>query len=294
MARSKHHKRTRSASPTSSTDSDPLHRPLLREAESEDDIEALQSIYAASSSDSDASSITGLERLGSDFKSFLSYLGILTLYKRLEKLVRMQKSKTEQHQRWRRRARKWLGSKYQHYLLISLIAIDVLCIFADIFISLYTCEEGKNTSKKVHHRLDKTQEALAIISLVFSCIFLTELLITLWAFGWRWLKSKFHVFDAVVIIASFVVDVVLHGVNSEVASLVVLLRLWRFVKIIEEISDTQEDRIEAFEEKVKKLKEENERMARELERWRQGHGGGEGQGEDLEAQRDSGTTSRDT
>ena len=179
MARSKHHKRTRSASPTSSTDSDPLHRPLLREAESEDDIEALQSIYSASSSDSDASSITGLERLGSDLKSFLSYLGILSLYKRLAKLVRMEKSKTEQHQNWRRRARKWLGSKYQHYLLISLIAIDVLCIFADIFISLYTCEEGKNTSKKVHHRLDKTQEALAIISLVFSCIFLTELLISM-------------------------------------------------------------------------------------------------------------------
>ena len=66
------------------------------------------------------------------------------------------------------------------------------------------------------------------------------------------------------------------------------------MKIIEEISDTQEDRIEAFEEKVKKLKEENGRMARELERWRQGHGGGEGQGGDLEAQRESGTTSRNT
>lgn len=187
-----------------------------------------------------------------------------------------------------------MASKYQHYLLISLIAIDVLCIFADIFISLYSCEEGKNTSEKVHHRLDRTQEALGIISLVFSCIFLTELVITLWAFGWRWLRSKFHIFDTIVIIASFVVDVVLHGVNSEVASLVVLLRLWRFVKIIEEISDTQEDRIEAFEEKLKKLKEENGRMVRELESWRKGHGGGGVRGGDLEAQRESGRTSNDT
>ena len=71
MARSKHHKRTRSASSTSSTNSDPLHRPLLREVESEDDIEALQSIYPGSSDDSDASSIiTGFERLGSDLNTF--------------------------------------------------------------------------------------------------------------------------------------------------------------------------------------------------------------------------------
>lgn len=257
------HHRARSASLCSSTDSDPLHRPLLQEAASEDDIEALRSVYSRSSSDSSASSITGFERVGADIRGFYKYIkgSILKPFKM---------EKNGKHERCRAKARRWLGSKYQHYLLIILISLDVSCIFADIFISLYTCEEGKNRSETTDRRIERTQEALAIISLVFSCIFLAELIVTLWAFGLRYLKSKFHIFDAIVIIAGFVVDVVLRGVNSEVASLVVLLRLWRFVKIIEEIGNGAGVRVEELEERIGKLEEENSKMAGELASWRRG------------------------
>lgn len=186
---------------------------------------------------------------------------------------------SSKHQRYRGRARKWLDSKYQHYLLIGLIAIDVSLIFTDIFISLYTCEEGRNRSESTDRRLDRTQEALKIISLVFSCIFLLELLITLWAFGIKRLKSKFACFDAAVIIAGFVLDVVLNGVNSEVASLVVLLRLFRFVKIVEEMGSTTETRIEGLKEEMETLKRENAKLEGELADFRMGDlesGGGNG------------------
>lgn len=49
-----------------------------------------------------------------------------------------------------------------------------------------------------------------------------------------YLHSWFHVFDALVIVASFLIDILTRGVVEEVASLVIILRLWRFVKIVEE------------------------------------------------------------
>lgn len=47
----------------------------------------------------------------------------------------------------------------------------------------------------------------------------------------RYFKSKFHCFDAIVIVAGFVVDVCLKNTLEEVASLVVVLRLWRVFKV---------------------------------------------------------------
>lgn len=48
-----------------------------------------------------------------------------------------------------------------------------------------------------------------------------------------------------------------HGVVEEVASLIIILRLWRFVKIIEELSVASAERMEDLEVKVDRLEEEN-------------------------------------
>ena len=44
-------------------------------------------------------------------------------------------------------------------------------------------------------------------------------------------KSKFHCFDAFVIVAGFIVDVCLKGILEEIGSIVVVLRLWRVFKV---------------------------------------------------------------
>ena len=53
----------------------------------------------------------------------------------------------------------------------------------------------------------------------------------------------FHCLDAFVILASFIVDVLSHGVLEEIASLVIILRLFRFVKIVEELSVGAAERV---------------------------------------------------
>ena len=83
----------------------------------------------------------------------------------------------------RRQVRSFLASKWGHYLVFFLVSLDVSCIFADFLLSLYICEHTCRIEETVNPALPKTQNALAVVSLVFSCLFMVELLASLWAFG---------------------------------------------------------------------------------------------------------------
>lgn len=151
--------------------------------------------------------------------------------------------------------------------VLALVSLDLLGIFGDIFINLYTCEEGEPSPT-----WDQVREGLGIAGLVFSCLFMVELILSLWAFGWRYFQSLFHIMDATVILAGFVVDVLLKGVLEEVASLVVVLRLWRFFKIIEEFSVGAEEQMDGLEARIEMLESENRHLKAQLERGRNSKG----------------------
>ncbi|CAK7270541.1 hypothetical protein SEPCBS57363_004155 [Sporothrix epigloea] len=166
-------------------------------------------------------------------------------------------------QRWsglRRRAQHYLASTQKHYLILLLVGVDVIAILAEILISLVACETGTKNRPWV----DPALEASKIVGLVISSLFLVELLASLWAFGWELFSSWFHCFDTFVILVSFVIDVLAHGVLEDIASLVVMLRLWRVVKIVEEMSVGAEERMEELEAQVEKLERENAALGQQL------------------------------
>ncbi|KAK8098401.1 uncharacterized protein PG998_013887, partial [Apiospora kogelbergensis] len=140
----------------------------------------------------------------------------------------------------RRETRRFLSSKAKHWVILALVALDVAGILSDIFIALITCELKMEDKAWVQ----PTRSALTNFSLVMSCLFLLELLLCLWAEGIRYLSSWFHCFDAFVIVGSFVIDLLEHGIAEEIASLIVILRLWRFVKIANELSVEASEQIE--------------------------------------------------
>lgn len=81
----------------------------------------------------------------------------------------------------------------------------------------------------------------------------------------RYLSTPFHLFDSTVILLAFITDVLLRGVLEEVGSLVILLRLWRFFKIIEEFSVGAQERMDDLEARVLELERENGELKREVE-----------------------------
>ncbi|KAL1633555.1 hypothetical protein SLS58_011039 [Diplodia intermedia] len=159
----------------------------------------------------------------------------------------------------RRQTQRFLTSKTGHYAVLALVAADVTCIFIDFVIQLFVCESHKSNTG-----WNDTLEALGIVSLVFSCLFMAELLASVWAFGLSYFNSKFHCVDSIVIVASFVVDLLLRGPLEEVASLVIVLRLWRVFKIIEELTAGAKDQMEVLKQQIEALQEENANLREEV------------------------------
>ncbi|KAK4549836.1 hypothetical protein LTR36_005137 [Oleoguttula mirabilis] len=152
----------------------------------------------------------------------------------------------------RRQTKRYLTSKTGHYSVLALVSVDISAIFADLILQLLTCE-GRIPLKDG----EKASDVLGILSLVFSCLFMVELLASLWSFGPAYFKSKFHCLDATVILAGFILDVVLKGMLEEIGSIVVVLRLWRVFKIIEELSAGAEEQMEPLQEQIEDLEKEN-------------------------------------
>ena len=88
----------------------------------------------------------------------------------------------------RKQLRRFLNSKYGHYAVLLLVTLDIGCIFTDFLISLYVCDRSCGRSASTSRTLPKAQEALGIVSLVFSCLFMLELVASIWAFGLRWVE----------------------------------------------------------------------------------------------------------
>lgn len=79
-----------------------------------------------------------------------------------------------------------------------------------------------------------------------------------------YLSNWFHCFDAFVIVGSFAIDLLEHGVAEEIASLIVILRLWRFVKIANELSVEASEQIEEIQRRVEELEKENAELRRRM------------------------------
>ena len=65
----------------------------------------------------------------------------------------------------------------------------------------------------------------------------------------------------------------LKDVLEEAASIVVILRLWRVFKIVEEFSAGASDQMEVLGEKMEKLEAENQVLKRELKAWKDNNSG---------------------
>ena len=81
---------------------------------------------------------------------------------------------------------------------------------------------------------------------------------------WYDRADSFEILDAAIIIAGFVIDVCLKGVLEEAGSIIVLLRLWRVFKIVEEFSAEASEQMDNLSERVEKLEVENGKLKKEL------------------------------
>ncbi|KAG5834922.1 hypothetical protein ANANG_G00266690 [Anguilla anguilla] len=136
-------------------------------------------------------------------------------------------------------------------ILVILDAVFVLCeLLMDL--SIIKADTGKIAPQVFHY-----------LSLVLLTFFMVELAGKLYAYRLEFFRHKFEVFDAVVVVVSFVLDIVY--VSSEDAfdgmGLLILLRLWRVARIVNGILISVKTRAN---HKVQKLKETNDHLTQQV------------------------------
>ncbi|KAK2593311.1 hypothetical protein QQS21_008993 [Conoideocrella luteorostrata] len=160
----------------------------------------------------------------------------------------------------RRNGRVLLASRKKHFVVMLIVTLDVMALLANIFIQLIACEMHQRDENWVQ-MLTKELENLG---LVFSSLFMVELAACLFSYGFSYLASWFHFFDAAVIVVSFAIDIASHGLAESIGSLVVVLRLWRLAKISEEVVLGATERLELMEQQMEELEHENRALRQQM------------------------------
>jgi hypothetical protein len=122
---------------------------------------------------------------------------------------------------------------HHHHLL--LIVIDTVCMLVDLGYTLLTsdCELPRAID------MPEWLKVLSLILTVITTFFLVKIPLMLWSLRFKFYgphgpvtHTSLHVFDAVIIVTMFVLEVVLRGKEHELAGLLIILRLWRLLKLV--------------------------------------------------------------
>ncbi|KAG7452610.1 uncharacterized protein BT62DRAFT_1070361 [Guyanagaster necrorhizus] len=173
---------------------------------------------------------------------------------------------------WRSKLGQVLEAQLFHKAVITLITIDAACVLVDLGYTLLSTNCTPAGPEGPHWL-----EVLAHISLVITTFFLVEIPLALWAFGFQYYNpfgqvthASLHLFDAAIIIITFVLEITLKGKEKELGALLIVLRLWRLVKLVGgitvgagEISEEHDQDLLDTRQQLKSLKSELEIARRE-------------------------------
>ncbi|XP_028411795.1 voltage-gated hydrogen channel 1-like [Dendronephthya gigantea] len=147
------------------------------------------------------------------------------------------------------------GHRFQ-MVIIGFVALDFLIVLVQLLLDIQVI-------RGVHHD-HHAIEILHYTSIGILGLFLIEVVIKVYAFGMDFFRHKLELFDAVVVAVSFALDVAYSGnVDAwDAVGLLVLLRLWRIVRIVNGVALSV--KIE-MDEKVHHLKKVVADLEKQLE-----------------------------
>ncbi|GAA5884492.1 hypothetical protein JCM6882_005273 [Rhodosporidiobolus microsporus] len=170
-------------------------------------------------------------------------------------------------QRFRRRLAAALDSPETHWTIIGLSVLDFVFTVGELayeFLKESSCVCNDSCEEPA------MLEMVGWLSTFVTTAFVVEIPLDLVAFGPKhYLTAKhhlLHLFDAVVVIVAFVLEVLLQGPAHDVASLLIILRLWRLLKLVSalQVGSTELEEESAEAKAQKGWMEERERMLGEI------------------------------
>lgn len=168
-------------------------------------------------------------------------------------------------------------SQLQHLLhtnkfqigVVCLVIVDCLLVIAELLIDIRVFQL---------HEESPIPQVLHYMSIGILSVFLVEIIIKIYAFRLEFFKQKLEVFDAIIVIVSFALDVAfakMEGIQSGIG-LLIMFRLWRVARILNgivmSVKNQAERRLlkerrarEACEQELTKFREYCAAQEREIE-----------------------------
>jgi hypothetical protein len=156
-------------------------------------------------------------------------------------------------------------SSQAHWIILGLVTADFISVLSVIIVSFLWPE-----FEEKEHILFAILEYIAF---TLNAIFVLEVILKLFIFGIRYFIKDhhwtLHLFDAVIIITTFLLDIFLSGKQREVAGLLILFRLWRLVKALSTVAvgiiEYDVDKVDNLENQVKQFKDELKNLLTEID-----------------------------
>lgn len=151
------------------------------------------------------------------------------------------------HYKWQQAMVHFVEKTIFHIAVILLVIIDCLLVVAELILDFVKlrkmCDLKPTNDTDVHHehelhRIELAIEILHFSSLVLLGLFVIEVLTKVFIFGRHWWdihEKKMEWLDTIIVIASFIVDLVImfqSNVFAEISLLFISLRLWRVVSFL--------------------------------------------------------------
>lgn len=142
----------------------------------------------------------------------------------------------ERYHKLQARMAELLESREAHYLVIGLVLFDLAIVLTELVLSSFFPSQ-----QLAPHIVHVAEEALSWTSIGILALFTSELVAKLLVFGLGYYThSKWHMFDATIVVISFTLELSLKGVAQEVASLLIFFRLWRIMRIMHGVAEAME------------------------------------------------------
>ncbi|XP_028622093.1 voltage-gated hydrogen channel 1 isoform X1 [Grammomys surdaster] len=156
---------------------------------------------------------------------------------------------------FRTRLRKLFSSHRFQVVIICLVVLDALLVLAELLLDLKIIEPDEQ---------DYAVTAFHYLSFAILVFFMLEIFFKIFVFRLEFFHHKFEILDAIVVVVSFVLDLVLLFKNHhfEALGLLILLRLWRVARIINGIIISVKTR---SERQILRLKQINIQLATKIQ-----------------------------
>ncbi|XP_006865482.1 PREDICTED: voltage-gated hydrogen channel 1 [Chrysochloris asiatica] len=151
--------------------------------------------------------------------------------------------------------RKLFSSHRFQVIIICLVVLDALLVLAELILDLKIIQPDRNNyAAKVFHYM-----SIAILT-----FFMMEVFFKIFVFRMEFFHHKFEILDAIVVVVSFILDIVLlfREHEFEALGLLILLRLWRVARIINGIIISVKTR---SERQLLRLKQINIQLAAKIQ-----------------------------